>query len=168
MRMFASKNEVPRGLIDINAVVREAVQLVRHDTIRRRTEIRFALSDDPLVVFGDRVQLQQVVLNIVMNALEAVDQSPQSSRLVTIESSRAAQHTALLTIRDTGPGVPEDRLESIFAPFVTTKQNGMGMGLAISRTIVESHGGVAWCESDRRVGGASIVVAIPLSPARPR
>jgi two-component system, LuxR family, sensor kinase FixL len=168
MRTFASKNEVPRGLIDLNSVVREAAQLVRHDTIRRRTEIRFALSDDPLVVFGDRVQLQQVVLNIVLNALEAVDQSPQSSRLVTIESSRAAQHTALLTVRDTGPGVPEDRLESIFAPFVTTKQNGMGMGLAISRTIVEAHGGVAWCESDRRVGGASIMVAIPLSPARPR
>jgi signal transduction histidine kinase len=168
MRMFASKNEVPRGLIDLNAVVREAVQLVRHDTIRRRAEIRFALSDDPLVVFGDRVQLQQVVLNIVINALEAVEQSPQSARLVTIESSRAAQHTALLTVRDTGPGVPEDRLESIFAPFVTTKKNGMGMGLAISRTIVEAHGGVAWCESDRRVGGASIMVAIPLSPVRPR
>ena len=165
MRSFASKNELPRGHIDLNAVVREAVQLVRHDTIRRRAEIRFALSVEPLVVFGDRVQLQQVVLNIVINALEAVGQTPHSVRLVNIETSRAAQHTALLTVRDTGPGVPEEKLEAIFAPFVTTKQNGMGMGLAITRTIVEAHGGVTWCESDRRAGGAAIMVAIPLSPA---
>lgn len=164
MRTFASKSELPRGHVDLNTVVREAVQLVRHDTIRRRAEIRFALSDEPLVVHGDRVQLQQVVLNIVINALEAVGQTPHSVRLVNIETSRAAQHTALLTVRDTGAGVPEEKLEAIFAPFVTTKQNGMGMGLAITRTIVEAHGGVAWCESDRRAGGAAIMVAIPLSP----
>jgi C4-dicarboxylate-specific signal transduction histidine kinase len=164
MRSFASKSELPRGHIDLNAVVREAVQLVKHDTIRRRAEIRFALSVEPLVVYGDRIQLQQVVLNIVINALEAVGQTPHSVRHVNIETSRAAQHTALLTVRDTGPGVPEEKLEAIFAPFVTTKQNGMGMGLAITRTIVEAHGGVTWCESDRRAGGAAIMVAIPLSP----
>jgi signal transduction histidine kinase len=166
MRMFARKGELPRGLIDLNTVIREAVQLVSHDTIRRRVDIRFAFSDEPLVVLGDRVQLQQVVLNLVLNALEAVDQSPQSSRLVAIETSRAAQHTALLTVRDTGPGVAAERLEAIFAPFVTSKPNGMGMGLAVCRTIVEAHGGAVWCESDQRVGGAALMVAIPLGTVR--
>jgi two-component system, LuxR family, sensor kinase FixL len=166
MRMFARKGELPRGLIDLNTVVREAVQLVSHDTIRRRVEIRFVLSDEPLVVLGDRVQLQQVALNLVMNALEAMEQSPRATRFVTIETSRAAPHTALLAVRDTGPGVPEERLEAIFAPFVTSKPSGMGMGLAVSRTIVEAHGGVIWCESDARAGGAALMVAIPLGAVR--
>ena len=167
MRAFARKDEVERGPIDLNTVVREAVQIVRHDSIRRRAEIRFVLTHEPLIVVGDRVQLQQVALNLVLNALEAVtDQPPDAERLVRIETARAATHTAVLAVRDTGPGVALERQAAIFEPFITSKKNGLGVGLSISRTIVEAHGGVIWCESDPTAGGAAFIVAIPLGNAR--
>ncbi len=113
------------------------------------------------------MQLQQVALNLVLNALEAVtDQPPDAERLVRIETARAATHTAVLTVRDTGPGVALERQAAIFEPFITSKKNGLGVGLSISRTIVEAHGGVIWCESDPTAGGAAFIVAIPLGNAR--
>ena len=167
IRAFAKKGDVERGPIDLNALLREAVQLVRHDTIRRRVEIRFALANESLIVFGDRVQLQQVALNLVLNALEALSDRPQGAeRLVLIESARAATHTAIITVRDTGPGIAPERQAAIFEPFITTKPNGLGVGLSISRTIVEAHGGVIWCESDPAIGGAAFMVAIPLGNTR--
>ena len=167
VRAFAKKDDVERGPIDLNTLMREAVQIVRHDTIRRRAEIRFALTHEPLIVVGDRVQLQQVALNLVLNALEAIaDQPPDAERLVLIETARAAAHTATFTVRDTGPGVARERQAAIFEPFITSKKNGLGVGLSISRTIVEAHGGVIWCESDPAAGGAAFMVAIPLGNAR--
>ena len=168
VRAFAKKGDVERGPIDLNAMLREAVQLVRHDTIRRRVEIRFALTHESLVVIGDRVQLQQVALNLVLNALEALADRPLGAeRLVLIETARAATHTAIVTIRDTGPGIARERQAAIFEPFITSKPNGLGVGLSISRTIVEAHGGVIWCESDPAVGGAAFMVAFPLGNGRP-
>ena len=167
IRAFAKKGDVERGPIDLNAMLREAVQLVRHDTIRRRVEIRFALTHESLVVFGDRVQLQQVALNLVLNALEALADRPLGAeRLVLIETARAATHTAIVTIRDTGPGIAPERQAAIFEPFITSKPNGLGVGLSISRTIVEAHGGVIWCESDPAAGGAAFMVAFPLGNGR--
>jgi C4-dicarboxylate-specific signal transduction histidine kinase len=167
VRAFAKKADVERGPIDLNTMLREAVQLVRHDTIRRRVEIRFALTHESLVVFGDRVQLQQVALNLVLNALEALADRPLGAeRVVLIETARAATHTAIVTIRDTGPGIAPERQAAIFEPFITSKPNGLGVGLSISRTIVEAHGGVIWCESDPAVGGSAFMVAFPLGNGR--
>jgi two-component system, LuxR family, sensor kinase FixL len=86
---------------------------------------------------------------------------------VLIETARAATHTAIVTIRDTGPGIARERQAAIFEPFITSKPNGLGVGLSISRTIVEAHGGVIWCESDPTAGGAAFMVAFPLGNARP-
>jgi len=167
VRAFAKKADVERGPIDLNTMLREAVQLVRHDTIRRRVEIRFALTHESLVVIGDRVQLQQVALNLVLNALEALADRPLGAeRVVLIETARAATHTAIVTIRDTGPGIAPERQAAIFEPFITSKPNGLGVGLSISRTIVEAHGGVIWCESDPAVGGSAFMVAFPLGNGR--
>jgi len=167
VRAFAKKGDVERGPIDLNAMLREAVQLVRHDTIRRRVEIRFALTHESLIVIGDRVQLQQVALNLVLNALEALADRPLGAeRVVLIETARAATHTAIVTIRDTGPGILPERQAAIFEPFITSKPNGLGVGLSISRTIVEAHGGVIWCESDPAVGGSAFMVAFPLGNGR--
>jgi len=167
VRAFAKKGDVDRGPIDVNALLRETVQLVRHDTIRRHAEIRFALTHDSLIVVGDRVQLQQVILNLVLNALEALTDLPTGAeRLVLIESTRVATHTAIITVRDTGPGIVRERQAAIFEPFITSKPNGLGVGLSIGRTIVEAHGGIIWCESDPAVGGAAFMVAIPLGSTR--
>lgn len=168
VRAFARNAEVERGPVDINGVVREAVQLVRHDTIRRRVEIGFASTPEPLVVVGDRVQLQQVVLNLVLNALDALAEGPpERERRVVIETARATR-AALVTVRDTGPGIPLERQTAIFEPFVTTKRSGLGMGLAISRIIIEAHDGTIRCESEPPATGATFVVEIPLGAAAAR
>ena len=92
---------------------------------------------------------------------------PCASTIVRlIETARAATHTAIVTIRDTGPGIAPERQAAIFEPFITSKPNGLGVGLSIGRTIVEAHGGIIWCESDPAVGGAAFMVAIPLGSTR--
>jgi len=164
VRGFARKAEPERGPVDVNDVVREAAQLVRHDTIRRRVEIRFALTPEPLVVIGDRVQLQQVVLNLLLNALDALAElPPNAERRISIETTRALR-TALVTVGDTGPGIPRERQAAIFEPFVTTKRTGLGMGLAISRIIAAAHGGTIHVESEPGAG-AAFVVTVPLGTA---
>lgn len=164
MRAFARKGEVEREPVDLNAAIRTAVQFVGHDTIRRRVDVQLALAPEPLVVIGDRMQVQQVMLNLVLNALEAIAEGdPAAERVITISSARSAPYGATVTILDTGPGIPEDRREAIFAPFVTSKPRGLGMGLAISRTIVEAHGGMIWCETNPSGRGAAFVIALPLA-----
>jgi signal transduction histidine kinase len=167
IRTFARKGEPQRGPLDLNAAIRDAVQLARHEALRRRVTVHTALSHGPLIVVGDRVQLQQVALNLLLNALDAVSECENASeRIVDVESQRSGPHTAMFIVRDTGPGVAIDRREAIFAPFVTSKSHGLGMGLAVSRTIVEAHGGIIWCDRAPS-GGAAFMVAIPLDPSRP-
>jgi len=167
VRGFARKAEPERGPVDINDVVREATQLVRHDTIRRRVEIRFALAPEPLVIVGDRVQLQQVVLNLLLNALDALAELPaDAERRISIETTHAPR-SGLITVRDTGPGIPKERQTAIFEPFVTTKRTGLGMGLAISRIIVAAHGGGIEVESEPGAG-AAFIVTVPLGAATSR
>lgn len=169
IRAFARKAEVQRGPVDLNAVIHDAVQLVRHDTIRRRVDIRFALAPEPLVVVGDHVQLQQVVLNLVLNALDAIAENPEGAeRCVAIETARSTRSTATVTVRDTGPGIAAERQAAIFEPFVTTKRTGLGMGLAICRIILEVHGGRIQCESNPPTPGAAFVVTLPLGANRSR
>ena len=110
-----------------------------------------AASDLPAVM-GDRVHLQQVLLNLVLNAVDAVDGAPAEQRQVAVRARRDGAHTVEVAVSDCGHGVAPERLGLLFEPFFTTKANGMGMGLPISRTIIEAHGGRIWAENNAQAG----------------
>jgi C4-dicarboxylate-specific signal transduction histidine kinase len=120
------------------------------------------LAQQPLRVKGDKVQLQQVVLNLIVNGIDAIRETPNGVREIACRSWASDGH-ALVSIRDTGPGIPSDRLERLFEPFFTTKQDGMGMGLCIAHTIMEAHSGKISAES--RPSGAVFHVSLPLAKA---
>ena len=127
--------------LHLTAVVQDVMTLVRGELTHHQIALRTDLADDLPLVRGDRVQLQQVVLNLVVNAIEAMALSDPGARALTIQTRRDGAGRVMLGVRDSGPGLGPDDLERIFAMFYTTKRGGMGMGLSVSRSIVEAHGG---------------------------
>ena len=123
------------------------------------------LAQQPLRVNGDSVQLQQVFLNLIVNGIDAIAETPNGVREIVCRSW-ASDGQALVSIRDTGPGIPSDRLERLFEPFFTTKQDGMGMGLCIAHTIMEAHGGKISAESRAKRRGVSHQPALGQGIAR--
>ena len=119
------------------------------------------ITPDALPILGDRIQLQQVILNLVMNGIEAMRDTPSENRIISIRTSRVEKF-AQLSVSDRGPGIPEDKLKEVFEPFFTSKAEGMGMGLSIARTIIEAHNGLISAKN-RDHGGASFRIKIPLS-----
>ncbi len=147
LRTFLRKDAARFRRLDLNEVIREVVGLTRTDAIIRRQPITLALTPNLPAVKGDRVQLQQVLLNLVLNGMDAMaDQSPAMRQLQIVTVSEAG--TARVGVRDQGCGIPPDKKEDIFESFFTTKPGGMGMGLAISRSIIEAHGGRIWAENN--------------------
>jgi PAS domain S-box-containing protein len=146
--------------LDLNEVIREVVALTRTDAIIRHQPIDLALASDLPPVLGDRVQLQQVLLNLVLNGMDAMAACPPVERQLTIET-RPDGAGVRVGVRDRGAGIPAERLGTIFATFFTTKSDGMGMGLAISRSIVEAHGGEIWAENNPG-GGAAFWFTLPV------
>ena len=125
--------------------------------------VRLALETDPALppVHGDRVQLQQVLLNLLLNAVDALDENPPARRLVTVRT-RPVGALAEVAVSDTGQGISADKLLRVFEPFFTSKPNGLGMGLAISRNIIEAHRGRLWVENNE-AGGATFTITLPMA-----
>jgi signal transduction histidine kinase len=165
MRGLLQKHELEASPVDLNDVTQETTAIVRPDARAREVEIEMSLADHPALVLGDRVHLQQVLLNLLMNALAAVSSMPRERRRVQVAIS---QHNAdvRLAVIDTGTGIPPDRLRQIFEPFYTTRSegSGMGMGLAIARGIVEAHGGRIEAENNAG-GGATVWFSVPTGSA---
>ena len=161
MRGLMKRREVERRLLDLNVLVGEVVALVRSDAELRR--VRLVLETNPALppVQGDRVQLQQVLLNLVLNALDALNDNLPESRLVTLRTQPAGASIEV-SVSDQGHGIPADKLVRVFEPFYTSKPNGLGMGLAISRSIIEAHGGRLWAEN-KAEGGAVFTFALPVT-----
>ncbi len=160
LRDLVRKDGSKAQVLSANAVVSEVLALVRSDLNRRGVVVSTQLCEPAPVVFGDRVELQQVVLNLVINACDAMIHTPAGQRLLVV--STAAQGDARIEIRDWGSGIPPDSLAKVFEPFVTTKQDGLGLGLAICRSIVTAHGGHITATNNPE-DGTTFTVSLPLT-----
>jgi signal transduction histidine kinase len=145
VRSMFKKDSKERSAVDINKLTRTVLEIVRVELQKNGVELQTALGEDVPTVECDPVQLQQVILNLVMNAIEAM-QAVQP-RLLRIESKLIAPHAVRVLVQDTGKGVDPLHLDRIFRPLVTTKERGMGMGLSICHSIIQSHGGRIWVEA---------------------
>jgi two-component system sensor kinase FixL len=159
LRAFARKTDGEHAAFDLNDAVHSACQLLAPEALRKNITVRIeAAEDPPLRMFGDRIQIEQILVNLVRNAFEAIQDSDHHRR-VTVRTW-LLESEARVTVQDTGAGIPEHSLARIFDPFFTTKRQGLGMGLAISRTIVEAHGGRIWASPNHSVG-TIFTVALP-------
>jgi signal transduction histidine kinase len=159
VRDLMKARKFERNSLDLNLLIGNVGTLVRQDMEKRR--VRLALETDPTLppIHGDRVQLQQVLLNLLLNAMDALDGNSQERRLVTVRA-RHVGATVEVTVSDTGHGISADKLLRIFEPFFSSKPNGLGMGLAISRSIIEAHGGRLRAENNE-AGGATFTITLP-------
>jgi signal transduction histidine kinase len=143
IRAQFEKGALNREVFGVSEIIRETVGLLRGEAVRYNISVRTELAADLPQIVGDRVQLQQVAMNLIVNSIEAM-KDVDGTREMVIRSQRAENEQILVSVRDTGIGVPPQFAEQIFDPFFTTKPHGTGMGLRISRSIVESHGGCLW------------------------
>src|SRR5437879_11262176 len=151
---------VQRTLLNLNAVIADTVQLVSSDVLLRESVITTELDPQLQQVEAAPVQMQQVLLNLIINALDALEGLPPSERRIVISTRSDKGDVAEVSVRDFGTGLPKDQPDKVFDHFFSTKQKGMGMGLAIVRSIIEAHGGTIVGENapDR---GASMIVRLP-------
>jgi signal transduction histidine kinase len=134
-------------MVDVNDVVSEVLSLVHGELINYRVSVKSDLLQHLPQVRADRVQLQQVILNLIMNAVEAMGSVEDRARMLSVTSQTQEPNSVLLTVLDNGPGIDPSRKDRIFDAFFSTKSSGMGMGLFICRSIVEAYGGHLWATS---------------------
>jgi len=164
MRSLLKKTPFELKNFDFNDLVRQTVEFFSSLAVAQKFELVGVITPDKLPILGDRIQLQQVILNLVVNAVDAMKDIPPESRIINIRTSRAEKF-AELSVSDRGPGIPEDKIKEVFEPFFTTKTEGMGMGLSIARTIIEAHHGQITANNWGR-GGATFLIRIPLARDR--
>jgi PAS domain S-box-containing protein len=160
IRAMVVKSPPQRGWLDINEIMLEVIALIRGEIQRNGISLRTELGKDVPPVLGDQVQLQQVILNLIMNAIETMSDNGRAQRDLLILSGQDASDGVLVSVQDSGPGLDQTALDRIFDAFYTTKPDGMGMGLSISRTIIEAHGGQLWATANA-LRGATFRFRLP-------
>jgi signal transduction histidine kinase len=160
MRSLLTKAPFELKSLDLNDVAREAAEFLSTLAVARKVELTSLITQNAIPILGDRIQLQQVILNVVVNGIDAMKDTPGENRIISIRTSRVEKF-AELSVLDRGPGIPEDKLKEVFEPFFTSKAGGMGMGLSIARTIIEAHHGLISAKN-RDHGGASFRIRLPL------
>jgi signal transduction histidine kinase len=160
MRALLKKTPFELKDLDLNDLVRDSVEFLSTLARSRKVTLSSKIATDALPIRADPIQLQQALLNLVMNGIEAMKDTPEEYRSISVETSRVEKF-AELSVSDRGPGIPQDKLGQVFEPFYSTKAEGMGMGLSITRTIVQAHRGEI-VASNRSRGGASLRMRLPL------
>ena len=164
MRSFLKRARTERIELDLNAAVSDVFRFLSIQALTYDVALATDRSFSDIRVTADKVQLQQAILNLVMNAIEAVADLPEDRRRVVGRTS-LANNQAMISIADAGDGICTEKVTEIFKPFFTTKTQGMGIGLSITRTIIEAHGGRIWAEN-APTGGAVFHISLPLAVAR--
>jgi signal transduction histidine kinase len=150
--------------VDINAAIRGVIELTRSEAVANGVSMQMDLAQGLPLVEGDRVQFQQVVLNLILNAIEAMSGADEGTRELLISTGKAEPNGVHVGVRDSGPGLTPAALERVFDAFYTTKSGGLGMGLTICRSIIEAHGGRLWA-TGHTPRGAFFQFTIPARPA---
>jgi C4-dicarboxylate-specific signal transduction histidine kinase len=162
LRGLLKKGEHKAGLISLNDQITSTLRLVHSELVSRRIKVRTDLDTHLPAVMGDRVQLQQVFLNLMMNAMDAMASMPASERTLSINTRSTEKGNVEVSVTDRGPGMSPDQLKNVFEPFFTTKQDGLGLGLAICWRIIKSHNGQLTI-SNAGGGGVTAVVSLPVA-----
>ena len=165
IRLLFKKGTAERELVDVNEVIREMIVLLRGEAMRYSILVRTELDEDSPRVMADRVQLQQVLMNLMINGIDAM-RDENGTRELTIKSQSTENGRVVVSVSDTGAGLPEQQADKVFEAFFTTKSHGTGMGLSISRSIVESHGGRLWA-ANNVPRGASFCFSLPAKTEGP-
>jgi C4-dicarboxylate-specific signal transduction histidine kinase len=163
IRELIKKAPSRKDRVDMNEAIREVIELTRGEAAKNGASVQTALGEGLPFIEGDRVQLQQVVLNLIVNAVQAMGAVAEGSRALFITTARAEPNGVLVAVKDSGPGLAPANLEQLFAPFYTTKSGGLGMGLSISRSIIEAHGGRLWVTANQP-RGAIFHFTVPTDP----
>jgi signal transduction histidine kinase len=164
IRLLFKKGIPQQEFVDLNEVIREMVVVLHSEASRYSISVRTEFAEDLPQIMGDRVQLQQVMMNLIMNSIDAMKDMDGKRELI-IKSQRAENEELMVSVSDTGVGVPPQQADQIFNAFFTTKVHGTGMGLRISRSIIESHGGRLWA-ANNCPRGASFCFTLPTKVER--
>jgi C4-dicarboxylate-specific signal transduction histidine kinase len=160
MRALFKKAPLRKEDVDINGAILEVIALTRGEVVKNGISVQSNLRDDLPLIQGDRVQLQQVIMNLIMNAVEALSTVDEGSRELVITTGEGEPDGVFVVVQDSGPGLSSPELERIFEAFTTTKPGGLGMGLSICRTIIEAHGGRLWATA-AQAQGATFQFTLP-------
>jgi C4-dicarboxylate-specific signal transduction histidine kinase len=152
VRRFVEKRDTQFSEVRVNRLVEEVVLLAKTELQQRHARVVLALGDDLPAVLGDSIQIEQVLMNLLRNGLEAMEETPQQDRIVCIRSMRYNDNRIRVDVCDAGSGIAGEDMEKLFEPFFTTKPDGMGMGLSIGRTIIQAHGGQLWASANHDRG----------------
>jgi len=166
LRALLKKEDMRQVRVDLNDVAREALDLMHADLIGRRISVAFNPSQMPVLVSGDSIQLQQLLLNLIMNAADAISSTAHDGGMLIVAVDSTEDGFQHIAVSDTGPGIRADLIKNLFDPFFTTKTHGLGLGLSISQSIAESHGGRIWAENNAGRGATFHVVLPTLLEAK--
>jgi signal transduction histidine kinase len=161
-QMAATEHASRYASLPFNDIIEESIVFLRHEFQSKNIAVSLDLAPDLPPVLGDRIQLQQVVVNLAVNAIQAVTGSTRSRRTILVRTVRSLSETVRCSIEDDGPGIEPTHLPHIFGNFFTTKSAGMGLGLPISQSIVEAHGGRIEADNDSGLGGARFTLTLPV------